>query len=225
MDKQRENRLSMAGRVRDLLKEHAADLTVSEVAAQQAADVRAGYDAALGARGNTAKRTRTLTKEGRATRNTLRRLLPALQGPLARVASRLNDGALLASATLTTKSIQRLRPAGLLSVTQVLLTAAARADVAPELARQGLTAATLQPLQLAFETYKEAQPKPRRTIDERVVAGEKLESLVDALMQEIYALDEDMKAFALLNPELLAAYEQARVIVDVGARGDAAVTP
>ena len=57
-------------------------------------------------------------------------------------------------------------------------------------------------------------------IDERVVAGEKLETLVDALMREIYELDEDMKAFGLLNPGVLAAYEQARVIVDVGTRGD-----
>ena len=203
-----------------MVVERTADIAVSEVAAQQAADVQAGYDAVSGARGGTAKRTRTLTKEGRECRKELRRLLPALLGPLARVAGRLNDGDLLASATLTAKSIQRLRPAGLLGVAKALLTAAARPDVAPELAKQGLTPATLQPLQKAYDAYQEAQPKPRRTIDERVVAGEKLEALVDALMKEIYELDDDMEAFALLNPDLLAAYKQARVIVDVGTRGD-----
>ncbi len=225
MDKIREDRLSMAGRVADLLTLRAADIAVSEVAGLQATVVQTGYTAVSGARGGVAKRTRELTKEGRAKRLALLTLLPALQGPLVRVANRLEDGALLASATLTRKSLQKLRPAGLLGVASALLATTQRADVAAELKRQGLTAATLQPLQDALKAYNDAQPKPRRTIDDRVVAGEKLESLVDALMKEIRELDDDMKAFALLNPELLAAYTQARKIIDTGARPDAPTPP
>jgi hypothetical protein len=218
MHKTREDRLAMAGRVSDWAKAHVAMIAVSEVAAQQTTTVITSYEAVNGARGGAAKRTRELTTAGNEQRKTLQRLLTALQGPLTRVATRLNDGDLLASATLTAKSLRKLRPAGLRGVAAALLKAAARPDVASELAKQGLTAAALAPLQAAYDTYAAAQPKARRTIDERVVAGEKLETLVDALMKEIYELDDDMKAFALLNPDLLAAYKQARKIIDTGAR-------
>ena len=85
--------------------------------------------------------------------------------------------------------------------------------------KQGLKPATLQPLRDALAAFQTAQPATRKTINERVVAGAALEDLLDELMVEVRQLDEDMKAFKLLDKGLYAGYRQARKLVTTGGKG------
>ena len=216
MDQFKEDQLVMCGRVAAFEASNAAALAKSPVAAAQAADVKAHYAKVAGARGGTAKRTKRLTEAAQTSRNTLLDLLPALLGPLSRVAARLEDTDLLASATLSSKQLRKLRPLAFVGVVGAVLGSAARADVAPELAKQGLTTAALRPLADELATFRTAQAAPRKTIDERVVSGAALEDLVSALMDEVRTLDEDMKAFKLIDRATFDAYTQARKIINSG---------
>lgn len=222
MDKDREDQLVMCGQVVEYLTENKGALAVSEVAAEQADDVTEHYAQVEGARAGTAKRTKNLTEDAKTAKKTLLELLPALLGPLSRIATRLQDNDLLASATLSSKQLRKLRPLAFAAVVESVLASAARPEVVPELAKQGLTAKALQPLRDALAAFKTAQPATRKTINERVVAGAALEELVDALMDEVRQLDADMKAFKLLDRELYNGYTQARKLVTTGGRGGAA---
>ena len=216
MDQFKEDQLVMCGRVAAFVGDKAAALAKSPVAAAQAADVKAQYAQVAGARGGTAKRTKRLTQAAQTSRNILLDLLPALLGPLGRVAARLEDADLLASATLSSKQLRKLRPLAFVGVVGAVLGSAARPDVAPELAKQGLTAATLRPLADELATFRTAQAAPRKTIDERVVSGAALEDLVSALMDEVRTLDEDMKAFKLIDRATFDTYTQMRKIINSG---------
>ncbi|SHK46141.1 hypothetical protein [Hymenobacter psychrotolerans] len=223
MDKDREDQLVMCGQVVEYLTENKDALAVSEAAAEQADEVTAHYAQVDGARAGTARRTKNLTEDAKTAKKTLLELLPALLGPLSRIATRLQDNDLLASATLSGKQLRKLRPLAFAAVVEAVLASAARPEVVPELAKQGLTAKALQPLRDALAAFKTAQPATRKTINERVVAGAALEELVDALMDEVRQLDADMKAFKLLDRSLYNGYTQARKLVTTGGRGGAAV--
>ncbi|HEX8659379.1 MAG TPA: hypothetical protein VF690_17705 [Hymenobacter sp.] len=218
MDQFKENQLVMCGRVAAYLTENEAALAASPVAAEQATAVTAMYDQVAGARGGTAKRTKTLTNAAKTAQKELLDLLPALLGPLGRVAGRLADADLQAAATLSGKQLRKLRPLAFIGVVGAVLKSAARADVAPELAKQGLTPKTLAPLAQALEAYRTAQPAARKTIDERVLSGAALEDLVSELMVEVRTLDEDIKAFKLLDRELFDGYAQMRMIISSGGK-------
>lgn len=222
MDKTREDQLVMCGQVVDFVTENSDAIAASEAAAEQATAVADDYAQLEGARGGTAKRTKQLTAEAKEAKKTLLELLPALLGPLSRIAARLQDSDLLASATLSGKQLRKLRPLAFVGVVEALLSRAAQPDVVPELTRQGLSAKALQPLQDTLATFKTAQPATRKTINERVLAGAALEELVDALLDEVRHLDADMKAFKLLNRPLYDGYTQARKLVNTGGRGRAA---
>ena len=101
MEQFKEDQLAMCGRVVAYLAENADALGVSEVAADQAAEVTTAYEKVAGTRGGTAKRTQKLTEDAQRAKDTLLDLLPALLGPLSRVATRLGDDDLTASATLS----------------------------------------------------------------------------------------------------------------------------
>ena len=216
MDQFKEDQLVMCGRVADYLAEHQAALAVSPVAVAQAADVTTRYGQVAGARGGTAKRTKKLTDAAKTAQKELLELLPALLGPLTRVAARLQDDDLQASVTLSGKQLRKLRPLAFIGVVGAVLKSATRPDVAPELSQQGLTPKALTPLTQALDAYRAAQPAARKTINERVLSGAALEDLVSDLMDEVRTLDEDMKAFKLLDRELYAGYSQARKIVSSG---------
>lgn len=220
MKQYKEDQLVMCGQVVDYVTENKDAVAASEAAGEQAADVVALYARVAGARGGTAKRTKALSEEAKTARATLLELLPALLGPLARIAGRLEDDDLLASVTLTSKQLRKLRPLAFAGVVDSVLKSSARAEVVPELAKQGLKPATLQPLRDALAAFKKAAPAPRKTINERVVAGAALEDLLDALMVEIRELDADMKAFKLLDKELYAGYRQTRKLVTTGSRSE-----
>jgi hypothetical protein len=221
MKQYKEDQLVMCGQVVEYVRENSGAVAVSAAAGEQATEVAGLYDQVLGARGGTAKRTKVLGEEAKAAKKTLLELLPALLGPLGRIASRQQDNDLLASVTLSSKQLRKLRPLAFVGVVQAVLDSAARADVAPELAKQGLKPATLLPLRDALTAYKTAQPATRKTINERVVAGAALEDLLDALMEEVRQLDEDMKAFKLLDRELYKGYAQARKLVTTGGTSEA----
>jgi hypothetical protein len=219
MKQGKEDQLVMSGRVADYVTENKAGIAVSEVAAGQAADVAALYGKVAGARGGTAKRTKSLTEAAATAKATLLDLLPALLGPLSRVAARLGDDGLQAAVTLSNKQLRKLRPLAFVGVVGAVLKSATRADVAPELAKQGLTAQALAPLAKALADFQTAQPATRKSIDERVLSGAALEDLLAELLVEIRTLDEDMKAFKLLNRDLYAGYLQARKILNSGGGG------
>jgi len=209
----------MCGRVVTYLGESSPAIAKSEMAAEQAADVTTLYNKVSGARGGTAKRTKKLTDAAKTAQKQLLDLLPALLGPLGRVAARLGDADLQASAALTSKQLRKLRPLAFIGVVGAVLGSAARADVAPELTKQGLTPKALKPLADALEAFRTAQPATRKTIDERVLSGAALEDLLDELMVEVRTLDEDMKAFKLLDRPLYDGYAQMRKIVSSGGGG------
>lgn len=91
MEQYKEDQLAMSGRVAAYLAEHAPALAASEIAAQQAAAVQARYAQVAQAHGGTARRTEDLTAAAQAAQKTVFDLLPALLGPLGRVAVRLGD--------------------------------------------------------------------------------------------------------------------------------------
>lgn len=62
----------------------------------------------------------------------------------------------------------------------------------------------------------------RKTIDEQVLSGAALRDLVDDLMVEVRALDENMKAFRLLDRPLCDWYVQMRKIINSGVGGGGA---
>jgi len=196
MDQYREDQLAMCGRLVPFLTENEAALAPSEVASAQAAEVVALYGKVAGARQGTARRTQRLTDAAQTARRQVLELLPALLGPLSRVAERLGDADLRAAVTLSNKQLRKLRPQAFGAVVGAVLGSAARPEVAPELAKQGLSANALQPLRDALAAYQTAQPAPRQSIDERVLAGAALEDLVNDLMDEVRTLDADMKALS-----------------------------
>ena len=219
MKQDKEDQLVTCGRVDEFVTENAARIAASEVAAEQAAEISAAYAKVAGARGGTAKRTKKLTEAATTAKATLLELLPALLGPLGRVAARLGDADLQAAVTLSNKQLRKLRPLAFIGVVGAVLGSAARADVGPELAKQGLTAKALQPLADALAAFRTAQPATRKSIDERVLSGAALEDLLDDLMDEVRTLDEDMKAFKLLDRPLYDGYTQARKIINSGGGG------
>ncbi|MGY3088098.1 hypothetical protein ACVWYF_001131 [Hymenobacter sp. UYAg731] len=219
MEQYKEDQLAMCGRVAAYVAEHAADLAASEVAAQQAAAVQTLYAQVAQAHGGTARRTQQLTTAAQEAQKTLLDLLPALLGPLSRVAKRLGDADLQAAVTLGSKQLRKLRPVPFVAVVGAVLASAARSDVAPELTKQGLTPKALKPLTDALATFRTAQPAVRQTINERALSGAALEDLLTDLMDELRELDEDMKAFKLLNRPLFAGYTQARKVINSGGGG------
>lgn len=225
MEQYKEDQLVMCGRVVAYAAENADAIGASEVAAEQAADVTTLYNKVAGTRGGTAKRTQKLTEAAQTAKANLLDLIPALLGPLGRVATRLGDDDLKASATLSGKQLRKLRPLAFVAVVGSVLASAARADVAKELAKQGLTAKTLKPLADALEAFRTAQPAVRKTIDERVLSGAAQEDLLRDLIDELQTLDEDMKAFKLIDQPIYDGYVQMRKVIDSGGGGKAKEKP
>ena len=84
---------------------------------------------------------------------------------------------------------------------------------------------TLKPLSDALDAFRTTQPAPHKIIDERVHSGAALENLVAHLMDEVRALDENMKAFKLLGRPLYDGYLQMRKIISSGGGSGAAKKP
>ena len=220
-----EDQLVMVGRVVDFGSENAGEMAVSEAAQAQWGVVTGLYNQLSGSRGTVAKRTKSLTAEGKAAKTELIDFLPGLLGPLSRVATELEDNDLLASVTLTSKQLRKLRPLALLGVAGAVLGHTKRPEVAAGLAKRGLREATLQPLVTALERFRVAQPATRKTIDERTLAAGKLEELLGRLMDELRELDQEMKAFKLIDRAIYDGYQQMRKIINSGGGKNEEVKP
>ena len=85
--------------------------------------------------------------------------------------------------------------------------------------RQDRHPKTLTPLSDALDAFRTAQPAVRKIIDERVLSGAALEDLVGHLREEVRALDEDLKAFWLLDRQIYDGYVQMRKIISSGGGG------
>ncbi|MBC7448946.1 MAG: hypothetical protein H7330_12895 [Hymenobacteraceae bacterium] len=221
MRQEKEDQLVTSSRVVDFLAENQAELAVNEAAKEQMAVVQGIYTKVSGAHGVAAKATKLLTKAGKAAKTVVLDLIPALLGPLAMVAEKLEDNDLLASVTLSSRQLRKLRPLAFLGVVKTVLGLSGRTDVKPGLAKRGLNATTLKPLHDALTAYEKAQPAPRKAIDSRTLASATLETLVDGLMDELRRLDQEMKAFKLLNRPLYDGYVQMRKIINSGGGGGA----
>ncbi len=84
-----------------------------------------------------------------------------------------------------------------------------------ELATMQVTQANLDELQEALQTYQSAKAKPRTAVVERMVQTETLPTLVreagNILRDQI---DKLVNLFRRSNPEFVAAYRSARVVID-----------
>lgn len=209
----------MCGQTTLFLTEKAARIAANKAAAKQAAVVTDAYTAVDGARTGTAKRTKNLTKDARDAKKKVLEVVQGVLGPLKRVAEDLENADLLTSATLTKEQLRKMTPKELIGVVTGILTMTTAPAVDAALSDRGLTQTALQPIRDAVQAFADAQPKPRKTIHERVRAGEKLTSLVDALMTEVRTLDDEMKAFIVLDPELYGDYLQVRKIINTGGGG------
>ena len=216
MEKINADRLVMVGRVADYLTAHAVGLAASDIASTQAGQVIRSYAQVSAAQGSAVRRTKTLTADGQQAKATLLDLLPALLGPLSRIATRTQDHDLLATATLSGKQLRKLRPQALLSVATAVLDSTTRPDLAAELAKQGLSAGALHPLQTALDAFRTARPAPRQAIDARVLANASLATQLGDLLDSLRELDQDMKAFKLLDRPLYEGYLQARKLLNSG---------
>lgn len=216
MRKREEDQLASVSRTVDFLIENAAEVAVSEAAAEQSVTVQTCYAKISGARGGAVKTTKRLTKEAKTAHALVLDLIPGLLGPMRRVATDLDDNDLLASVTLSNKQLRKLRPLAFIGVVGSVLSSAAREDVAKGLAKHALTATAIKPLVDAHQAFVKAQPAPRKTIDERLLAGATLSDLLADMMDELRDLDEAMKAFKLINRPIYDGYVQMRKIINTG---------
>ena len=63
------------------------------------------------------------------------------------------------------------------------------------------------------------QPTVRKTISESTLSGAATEGMLADLMDELHALDEDLKAFKLLDCPPYNGYPQARQLLNSGGGG------
>lgn len=83
------------------------------------------------------------------------------------------------------------------------------------LADYGINAAKLTELQAAIDAYAESAPKPRAAINKRAAKTATLPQLfkeADAILTE--RMDTFIGLFAAANPDFVATYQSARIIVD-----------
>ena len=65
----------------------------------------------------------------------------------------------------------------------------------------------------------------RKIIDERMLSGAALKDLVNHLMDELHTLDEDLKAFWLLDQRIYDGHVQMRKSINLGGGGTAKAKP
>ena len=219
MDAREEKQYAMTTVLVKFIADNAEAIEASEVAAAEAADVAPAYQRLTAAVGAAPLVTTAVTQQATDLRAELLAVLPVLLGPLRSIATKTNDTALLARATLSSTQLQKMKPEELRDVAHGLFN---DADAhAKALAPYALTAPTLALLrgkQTAFATTVRGTSS---LIDQRSEGNQSASDLLLALMQQVYELDKPMDVFRFLNPSLYSAYKKARRVGSTGGKGPA----
>lgn len=141
----------------------------------------------------------------------------ALASTLTAFAAQSNDPVMQAKVDFPISDLRSLRDSELASACRNILQLAQQLGEA--LLNYGVTAAQLESLGTAINTYEQQLPSHRVTIAERKAANDKLKELMNETMQIVSEqLDRLMIRFKVPNAEMYAAYLNARKIVDYGTR-------
>ncbi|MBF9222968.1 hypothetical protein [Hymenobacter ruricola] len=124
MDAREEKQYAMTTVLVQFLADNAEAIGASEVAA----DIPPAYQRLTAAVGAAPVNTKPTTAQATSARTALRKALPVVLGPLTSIATKTNDPALRARATLNDGQLRKMRPEELRDVAGALLdTADARA--------------------------------------------------------------------------------------------------
>lgn len=227
MDAREDKQYAMTTVLVKFLADHAAAIAVSAVAAAEAADVLPAYDRLTAAVGAAPLNTAPVTERATGARAELLALLPALLGPLRSVATKTNDTALLARATLSATQLQKMKPEELRDVAKSLFDDADAHTAA--LAPYALTAPVLAQLRGKQEAFAPTVRGTGTLIDQRAQGNQSTSDLLRDLMQQVYELDKPMEVFRLLDQPLYDGYKRARRVGRTGGKskgkGDTPDTP
>lgn len=208
MDKEQQNQYRMAGLTTSFLTEHAARLTPSPMAVQEAADVQTAYTALQASLGKGIISTKENTETATTAQATALRLLPALLGPLRSHARKTHDAELLARATISAKQLDKLRPAPLRDVLTHLLDDATTYKT--ELTKYGFTSTVKDLLGTAIGAFATTVGTTKGLLNTSTGTHASTDDLLLAFMQQCYELDDAMEIFRALDADLYRDYQKAR---------------
>ncbi|WP_310392378.1 hypothetical protein [Hymenobacter sp.] len=221
MDAREDKQYAMTTVLVKFLADNTAAIGASAVAAAEAADIAPAYQLLTAAVGAAPLNTQPVTRGATDARTALLAALPAVLGPLRSIATKTNDTALLARATLSATQLQRMKPEELRDVAKGLFDDAdGRAEALAGYALTGPVMAQMRAAQTAFAATVRSTSS---LIDQRGQGNQSASDLLRALMQQVYELDKPMDAFRFLNRPLYDGYKRARRVGSTGSRSAAPV--
>ncbi|HEX8329554.1 MAG TPA: hypothetical protein VF629_18600 [Hymenobacter sp.] len=220
MDAREEKQYAMTTVLVKFIADNGAAIGASEVAAAEAADIAPAYQRLTAAVGTAPLSTTAVTQGAADARAALLAALPVLLGPLRSVATKTQDTALLARATLNSTQLRRMKPEELRDVAKALFEAAEAQAAA--LLPYALTPPVLAQLRGLHAAFAGTVRGTSALIDQRSQANQSTSDLLRDLLQQVYELDKPMEVFRLLNLPLHQAYKKAR---RVGSTGGSATAP
>jgi len=219
MDAREDNQYAMTTVLVKFIADNTAAIGASAVAAAEAADVAPAYQRLTAAVGTAPLSTLATTRQATDARLDLLAGLPALLGPLRSIATKTNDTALLARATLSSSQLRKMKPEELRDVSKSLFDDAD--GHAAALVPYALTAAVLANLRQLQTAFAATVRGTSVLIDQRSGGNQSATDLLRELMQQVYELDKPMDVFRFLNKPLYRAYKKARRVGKVGGGGSA----
>lgn len=214
MNDKEEKQYAMTTVLVKFITDNQTALAASKEAAKEAADIAPAYATLATAVGTAPLSTQTTTKKAKTARTELLNVLPVVLGPLRSIATKTNNTALLARATLNSRQLRHMKPEELRDVSKVIM---ADADAqATTLADYALTAPVLAQLKGIQAAFAGTVRGTATLIDQRGQRGETASGLLRDLMQQVYELDKPMEVFRLLNKTLYGAYKKARRVGSTG---------
>ena len=214
MDAREEKQYAMTTVLVKFIADNAAAIGASAVAAAEAADVAPAYQRLTAAVGDAPLSTTATTQQATDARAHLLAVLPALLGPLRSIATKTNDTALLARATLSLTQLRKMKPEELRDVAKSLFD---EADAhVPALAPYALTAPVLAQLRGHQTAFAATVRSTSALIDQRSEGNQSASDVLLDVMQQVYELDKPMAVFRFLNKPLYDAYKRARRVGSTG---------
>lgn len=216
MDKKKTNQVTMLKTVESCLDDH--NPVWSGMALMQTAVT--DYKAKLISIDRTAQLQETPSGAGdekEETRDALEDVLFLRCEALAVLANSINDHDLLALVALTRSTLQRFNDEELSNRAATVLTEANARKTA--LAGLNVTQANLDELEQALERFNEIKTSPRAATTARKVQTASLATLIrEAIAILRDQIDRMVNLFSPTNPDFVAEYRAARVIIDRGVR-------
>ncbi|MDO7877142.1 hypothetical protein Q5H93_20520 [Hymenobacter sp. ASUV-10] len=191
------------------------DLSASEEATAEAADVRAAFGLLKESVGQGTTSTKENTQDAGAAETKLLQLLPALLGSLRSVARKLpltddDRPALLARATISAKQLDKLRPAPLRDVVGRLLQDATTYQ--KPLQKYGYSDAVHTIVTNAYNDFAATVGTTRTLQKGNQSIHRSTDELLLDFMKQCYELDDPMEIFRVLDNDLYRDYRAARKV-------------